>query len=136
VATNFARLDIGNSFNGNQNVAGNVNVTGNESTTGSVTIGSGGTPITEHLSILVNPSFPALWPFACASANFTLAGAADGNTIALGVPNERMIGGGNLVYTAWVSAANTITVRACNIDSLNAEKTPGSGAIRVDLWKH
>jgi hypothetical protein len=43
---------------------------------------------------------------------FTFAGASDGDTTALGVPNARMSGGGNLVYTAWVSAANTITVRS------------------------
>jgi hypothetical protein len=62
VATNYARLDIGNSFSGNQAVTGNVSVTGNSSTTGTVTIGSGGTPIVEHLSVLVNPSIPALMP--------------------------------------------------------------------------
>jgi hypothetical protein len=32
------------------------------------------------------------------------------------------------------SAVDTVTVRACNIDPSN--KQPGSGAIRVDLWKH
>jgi hypothetical protein len=136
VAANYARLDIGNSFTGNQAVTGNVSVTGNSATTGTVTIGSGGTPISEHLSVLVNPSLPALLPFGCASANFTLTGAADGDTMALGVPNERMTGGGNLLYTGWVSAANTVTIRACNIDSLHPQKTAGSGAIRVDLWKH
>lgn len=44
--------------------------------------------------------------------------------------------GGNLVYTAWVCAANIVTVQACKIDSLNPQKTAGSGSIRVDLWQH
>ena len=120
-AGNYARLDISNTFAGNQSVSGNV------------TIGSGGTPITEHVSILVNPSFPALNGGGCAIAEFPLKGAADGDTIALGVPNERMFGG-NLIYTAWVSASNSVTVRACNIGS--SRSIAGKGSIRVDLWKH
>jgi hypothetical protein len=146
-AGNYARLDIGNTFTGNQsvtgnvsvtgsqNVGGNLNVTGNSATTGSVTIG-GGTAITEHISVLVDPAFAALKPGACATQNFPLTGAADGDTIALGVPNARMTGGGNLIYTAWVSAADTITVQACNANANAPQKTAGAGSIRVDLWKH
>jgi hypothetical protein len=146
-AVNYARLDTGNNFTGNQNVTGNVsvtgsesvggnlNVTGNSATTGSVSIG-GGTAITEHISVLVNPTFVALKPGECASQSFTLTGAADGDTIALGVPNARMTGGGNLIYTAWVSAADTISVQACNANANSPQKTAGTGSIRVDLWKH
>jgi hypothetical protein len=39
-----------------------------------------------------------------------------------------------VIYTAWVSAANTVTVQACDI--LGTQKTAGTGSIRVDLWKH
>jgi VCBS repeat protein/FG-GAP repeat protein len=102
---------------------------------GGVIIG-GGTGITKHISILVNPSFPALKSGTCATASFTLTGAADGDTIALGVPNARMTGGGNLIYTAWVSASNTVTVQGCNVNASSPQKTAGSGSIRVDLWKH
>lgn len=140
-AGNYARVDVGNSFTGIQSVSGNVAVSGNSTTTGStatgtLTIGSAGTPITEHLSTLVNPSFPALKPGACTNASFTLSGAADGDTTALGVPYSRMTGGGSLIYTAWVSAADTITLQACNANANSPQKTAGSGAIRVDLWKH
>jgi N-acetylneuraminic acid mutarotase len=141
LASNYARLDIGNNFAGNQTVGGNLGVSGNQTvtgslaTTGTVAIG-GGTPITEHLSILVNPTFVALKPGTCTSANFTLTGAADGDTTALGVPNARMTGGGNLVYTAWVSAPGAITIQACNVNAAVKQTTAGSGAIRVDLWKH
>ncbi|HEV2348981.1 MAG TPA: kelch repeat-containing protein [Terriglobia bacterium] len=128
-ASNFARLDIGNNFTGNQNVAGNL------ATTGTVTIG-GGTPILRHMSLTFNPAFPALKPGVCSSANFTFTGTSDGDTMALGVPNARMTGGGNLIYTAWVSAANTITIQACNANANSPQKTAGSGAIRVDIWKH
>jgi N-acetylneuraminic acid mutarotase len=129
LAPNFARLDIGNAFTGNQSVAGNVAVTG------TVALGSGGTPILKHLSLTINPTFPALGPLVCRSANLTLTGASDGDTIALGVPNSRMTGGGTLNYFAWTAASNTITIRVCNID-LTKQTTAGSGAIRVDVWKH
>jgi len=39
-------------------------------------------------------------------------------------------------YFAWVSAPNTVTIRACNLDANSPQKTAGTGAIRVDIWKH
>ena len=121
-------------ISGNASVGGNTNVTGNLATGGKVTIGGSGTAITEHLSILVTPAFPLLKGGTCASANFALAGSADGDTIALGVPYERMIVGATLIYSAWVSAPNTVTVQACDI--IGSQKTAGTGSIRIDLWKH
>jgi len=59
-------------------------------------------------------------------------GASDGDTLALGVPNALMTWGGGTL--AWVSAANTITIRACNIDPSSPQKTAGTGAIRVDVY--
>ncbi len=119
-----------NAFVGDQNVMGNL------ATTGTVAIGNAGTPITKHLSLSFNPIFPALKPGTCASMNFTFSGASDGDTLALGVPNSRTTGGGTLSYFAWVSANDTITMRACSIATDSPQKTPGTGAIRVDLWKH
>jgi hypothetical protein len=45
-------------------------------------------------------------------------------------------GAGTINYFAWVSAANSITIRACNIDPSVKQTAPGAGAIRVDVWKH
>ena len=133
-ASNYARLDIGNNLSGNQSVTGNVSASGNLSSGGSTTIG-GGTPIVEHLSATFSPSFPALKPSTCLPANLGLTGASDGDTLALGVPNARTTGGGTILYFAWVNAANSVALLACNI-SASPQKTAGSGAIRVDLWKH
>ena len=126
-AANFARLDIGNAFTGNQSV------NGNETLAGSVSIGNG-TAITKHLSALFNPSFPVLGKGACVTASFAFSGVSDGDTTALGVPNARVAGPGFL-YTAWVSAANTITLEECNVSGTN-QRAAGSGSIRVDVWKH
>lgn len=119
----------------NLNSVFSLDTSGSLATTGALTIGSG-TPILKHLSIQVNPTFAALKAGTCATANFTLTGAVDGDTIGLGVANARMLGGGILNYFAWVSAADTITLRACNIDPNNPQKTAGSGVIRIDLWRH
>ena len=82
-----------------------------------------------------NPKFPALPPLTCSSQNFTYSGASDGDTLLLGVPSSRMNGGGTVVYTAWVSAANTVTIQVCNVFA-SPQKSAGTGAIRVDIWKH
>jgi len=133
---NYARVDIGNSFSGNQNVNGNLSISGNSSTGGSVTIG-GGTAITKHLSALFNPSIAPLKPASCATVSFILSGASDGDTLALGVPNARMTGGTGVIlnYFAWVSTANMVTIQACNVGA-SPQKTAGLGAFRVDVWKH
>jgi len=127
-AANFARLDIGNAFTGNQSVSGN------DAVAGSLSIGNG-TAITRHLSALFKPSFPALGKGACVTASFAFSGVSDGDTTALGVPNARMAGPGNFVYTAWISAANMITIQGCNVSG-TSQTTAGSGSIRVDVWKH
>lgn len=103
---------------------------------GNVRIGAGGTPMVEHLSMAFSVTFTGLKPSTCTTANFTLTGAADGDTVALGVPNAMMTVAGIPSYSAWVSAANTITIRACNLDPNANEKTGASGTIRVDVWEH
>jgi fibronectin-binding autotransporter adhesin len=134
-ASNYARLDVANNFSANQTVTGNLSASGSFAAAGTTTLGNGGTPIVEHLSAPFNPNFGAFKASTCTPLSFAFAGASDGDTIALGVPNSRTTGGGTIVYFAWVSAANTVTIQGCNI-SANPQKTAGSGAIRVDLWKH
>jgi uncharacterized repeat protein (TIGR03803 family) len=122
-----------NLFTGNQSVTGNLGVTGNTSATGTTTIGSGGTPIVQHLSMTFNPTFVLKTGAVCTSQVFTFTGVSDGNTVALGVPNERMTAA-DLIYSAWVSAANKVTIRACAFAGKPANF--GTGAIRVDVWQH
>ena len=135
-----ANLSGGNSFSGNQTISGNATVSGNESLSGNLAIAGtlsigGGTAITEHLSALFNPSFAALKAGVCSTASFTFTGVSSGDTMALGLPNTRMTGPGNFIYTVWANAANNITIQACNVSGTN-QKTAGSGSIRVDVWKH
>jgi hypothetical protein len=125
----YARLDIGNAFTGNQSVTGNI------SATGSLSIGNG-TPITQHLSATYSITVPSLKSGACSSLTETLTGAVAGgnDTIALGVPNSIM-SVGDLIFQAWESTANTITIRVCNVGN-GTPTNSASDTIRVDLWKH
>ena len=115
----------------NVSASGNVS-TGTLSTTGTVTIG-GGTPIVEHLSQVLPITVPTITPKGCAPIKIAFTGAADGDTIALGVKNA-LNPGSALTYFAWVSAANTVTIKIC--DPVGPTNPVISDKIRVDLWKH
>jgi hypothetical protein len=61
----------------------------------------------------------------------TVTGAADGDVVSLGVPNASV--NANTNYTAWVSAANTVTVRFNNYSSGAVD--PASGTFKVKVFK-
>lgn len=63
----------------------------------------------------------------------TLTGAAEGDVVSLGIPNAAVMP--NSSFTAWVSAANTITVRFCNNDAANSQN-PNVATFRVSLIKY
>jgi len=62
----------------------------------------------------------------------TVTGAADGDVVQLGVPSASAAA--NSCFTAYVSAANTVTVRFNNytLGSIN----PGAGTFRVSVIKY
>ena len=61
----------------------------------------------------------------------TLTGAVDGDAVVLGVPNAAV--NANSCYTAWVSAANTVTVRFNNYSS--GAINPASATFKVTIIK-
>jgi hypothetical protein len=115
-----------------------VDSKGDVAASGSVTIG-GGTPILEHLSKMFAVSVAGgIGPGGCLTLpTIAFVGASDGDTIALGIPNALVAGtaGDFLEYFAWVSAANTVSVRVCNLKGTSGNNF-ASGQIRVDIWKH
>jgi len=67
-----------------------------------------------------------------ADLTITVTGAALGDTVILGVPDGSVLA--DSCFTAWVSAADTVTVRFNNY-SVGA-LDPASGTFRVDVFKH
>jgi len=61
----------------------------------------------------------------------TLTGVADGDQVALGVPNGSMTAG--LIYFAWVSAANTVSIQCYN--STLGAIDPASGTFKISVIK-
>jgi len=126
LAGDYARVDVDNKLVGNQTIAGNVSVSG------PLTIG-GGTPIKEHLSMVVdNTNFQNEDDSRAACTTISFPGVSDGDTVALGVPNSREAGG-VIFYFAWAAAPDTI--KLCRT-VLILPKTRPSGAFRIDVWKH
>lgn len=62
----------------------------------------------------------------------TVNGVADGDPVSLGVPNAAR--NANSSFEAWVSAANTVTVRFNNYSS--GSINPASGSFRVSVTKY
>jgi hypothetical protein len=107
-----------------------LSVTGNTTVAGSLTVG-GGTPIVKVLSVSVTISFPALAAQSNSTVPITVTGAAVGDVVTLGMPST---GPANMTtYSAWVSAANTVSVRYQNFSS--ASTTATSGTFRISVMK-
>jgi len=99
---------------------------------GAVIIG-GGTAITKHISTTGAVNFGTVAHNACASQSVAATGASDGDTVAMGVPNSLGSIDG-LTWFAWVSATDTVSVRACNVTGQDIQIS--SDMVRLDVWKH
>jgi hypothetical protein len=63
--------------------------------------------------------FPVTLNGSCSNLPISTTGAVGGAPVILGVPATAVVGGGEF-YTAFVSAANTVTVRFCNLSGASA----------------
>lgn len=95
---------------------------------------SGTTRYTLAKTLMVTSTFtfPAAAATSSSSSNITVTGAATGDVVALGVPSTAVIA--NSLYTAYVSAANTVTISLINNSA--ATVTPASGTFRVSVFKY
>ncbi|NDC42689.1 MAG: hypothetical protein EBZ77_14275 [Chitinophagia bacterium] len=108
-------LTIYNTTTKTQDVYNNTRwLTGNAGLTGSATLDFGSTAAQTSSDLTI-----------------TVTGAADGDVVSLGVPNASV--NANTDYTAWVSSANTVTVRFNNYSS--AAVDPASGTFKVFVTK-
>jgi hypothetical protein len=75
--------------------------------------------------------FPSTLTLLSADRTISVTGAADGDVVSLGVPNAAV--NANTSYSAWVSAANTVTVRFNNYSAGTVD--PASGFFKVFVTK-
>lgn len=99
-----------------------------------LTIG-GGTAITKHLSATSTFNIASITSNSCTNTNVTVTGAVAGDSVAA-TPTAVASGVETLVlsWNAYVSAADTVTIRVCNHTSGN--KDPANQTWRVDVWQH
>ena len=65
-----------------------------------------------------------------ADLTITVTGAALGDSVSLGVPNGSIVAG--VVFSSWVSAADTVTVRAHNYAGTSSSDIP-SGTFKATV---
>ena len=143
--TNFVSTSLGSVsalLDGNTGI---VTIGSNDSTT---IIESGGTPrititdtgvistpsgtIPSVLSNSATLDFIDTAPGECSNLTITVTGATDGDEVALGIPTASMPANGS--FFAYVSGADTVTVRYCN-NQLVGNLNPASGTFKVKVIK-
>jgi hypothetical protein len=105
------RVDAGDSFFG-----------------GKLIVGSSGLGVQQIMSNSATLNFD-LTAVVVQDLTITVTGAADGDPVFLGVPNASV--SATVQYTAWVSAANTVTVRA---RTAAVGENPASGTFRATVF--
>lgn len=73
--------------------------------------------------------FPSTSAQTSSDLTISVTGAADGDVVALGVPNAAV--GANSSFTAWVSSSNTVTVRFNNYSSGAIDPASATFNVRV-----
>jgi hypothetical protein len=101
---------------------------------GSLAIG-GGTAILKHLSAAASLTFGGTTAGTCELRTLTVTGAADADTVACGLPAALAASDNYQTFYCYVSAANTVTVKRCNLNAVSALAAVTS-TVRADVWQH
>jgi hypothetical protein len=104
---------------------------GNSTGLGGITVG-GGAVIKQILSTMVSLNFGNVSGGSSITLTIAVPGAVDGDPVALGVPNGST--STNRVYTAWVSAPNTVSVELTN--NSGGSFNPPAGNFRVTVFHY
>jgi hypothetical protein len=93
--------------------------------------GAGWQQVANEIFATASLNFPSTNAQNSSDLTITLTGAVDGDAVVLGVPNAAV--NANSCYTAWVSAANTVTVRFNNYSSGAID--PAQATFKVTIIK-
>lgn len=98
---------------------------------------NGGTSIKGHLSTTASLDFASVSAQSCSTLTMTVTGAATTDNVVLGGTGLNTLQGTTGIATVqgYVSAADTVTVKACNVTG-SGSSDPASVTIRADVWKH
>ena len=96
-----------------------------------LTIGTAGTAVTNYASATATINFASILAAGYEDLTITVTGAVVNDTVTLGLPATVLAGA---IFNAWVSAANTVTVRCNNAGSIAVD--PASATYRVGVTSH
>lgn len=96
----------------------------------SVSVG-GGTAVLKILSATATLDFPSISAQSNQDLTVTVTGAAVGDAVFIGLPSAPLAG---VVFMGYVSATNTVTVRAMNYTG--SSKDPSSATYRVTVFNY
>lgn len=112
---------------------GNTTVTGTAAVSSTLSIG-GGAAIAKVLTGTGSVDFTALAAGTCETFNVTVTGAANGDSVALGIPAAAWATTEYATIQGFVSAANVVTVKRCNLtNATTALSDPAAVTIRATV---
>ena len=121
------------------NVESNTAVTGTVTVTGAASAASlnlGGATLLDVLTATASLNFGATAAGACDALTITVTGAADGDAVVLGVPVALMSASEYQTIQGFVSAANTVTVKRCNLTNATTPLSDAAAAtVRATVFK-
>lgn len=110
-----------------------TNVTGAMAVSSTVSIG-GGAAIAKVLTGTGSVDLTALAAGACETFTVTVTGAANGDSVALGIPAAAWATTEYATIQGFVSAANTVTVKRCNLtNTTTALSNPAAVTVRATV---
>jgi hypothetical protein len=134
-----SRADKTIALRGNTTIAGTTAITGNTTVTGTAAVSStlsigGGAAIAKVLTGTGSVDFTALAAGTCETFNITVTGAANGDSVALGVPAAAWATTEYATIQGFVSATNTVTVKRCNLtNATTALSDPAAVTVRATV---
>jgi hypothetical protein len=110
--------------------AGNLQIDGTATVDSTLRVGGGAT-LQKFITATATLNFDIIAAEDYEDLTITVTGAADGDTVSLGVPNGS-VPAHTFTYFGWVSAADTVTIRAVNHNPAGSVD-PASGAFRATV---
>ncbi|ULL18984.1 hypothetical protein DVH26_33860 [Paenibacillus sp. H1-7] len=116
--------------NGSQTTQQHLGVGGSLAVDGTTILGAGSTPIVGHLSATVSLSWLTLSGNSSNVQNVVIPGVALGDNVYASADGGMF----NIVWVAYVVAANTVQIQISNIS--NNLLQPPTRNWHIDVWKH
>lgn len=111
----------------------NTNITGTAAISSTLSVG-GGAAIAKVITGTGSVDFTALAAGTCETFNITVTGAADGDSVALGIPAAAWATTEYATIEGFVSATNVVTVKRCNLTNATTPlSNPAAVTIRATI---